>query len=117
VALLLSLASCGDAEPAPVGKPVSKAEFEQAGLRWPLTVDHGRVGCDGMAAWFKTDDDTKYGLNGFASEANGYSAIEPIWAVDQKTMAEFRAAGLKDGPTLRINIGDMIQEALKFCPS
>lgn len=114
--LLLAATACGDGSTIPVGKPVSKTEFEQAGLRWPLTVDHGRIGCDGMAAWFKTDDGAKYGLNGMANEAQGYSEIEPIWAEDEKLMAEFKAAGAgEEVPVVRISIGDMIDEALKLC--
>jgi hypothetical protein len=70
-----------------------------------------------MAYWFKSDRGTKYGLNGFASEEKGYAPIEPIWAEDSKMMAELRAAGVNDGPILRVNIGDMIDEASKVCPT
>jgi hypothetical protein len=120
IAAALALGACGEASspvPVPVGKPVNKAEFEQAGLKWPLTVDHGRVGCDAMALWFTTGDGVKYGLNGVANGMEGYADIEPIWAENEKLMGEIRAAGMPDGPIIRVNIGDLIDEASKVCPS
>lgn len=102
---------------APGGKLVTKSDFETAGLRWPLTVESGQIGCDGNAYWFQSADGTKYGLNGFASNDAGYAAIEPIWSVDEKMMSELRAAGVNDGVVLRVNIGDMIREAEKACSS
>jgi hypothetical protein len=96
---------------------VSRTEFEQAGLKWPLTVESGRIGCDGYARWFMSDDGTKYGLNGMAKESDGYAPIEPIWSVDQKMMDDLRAAGDDSGTVMRVNIGDMISEAAEFCAS
>lgn len=107
----------GSSEPDAIGKPVTKAEFEQAGLQWPLTVGRGRVGCDGMALWFRSEDGVTYGLNGVANGSGRYAEIEPIWAENAKLMGEIRAAGLPEGPTIRVNIGDLINEASKVCPS
>jgi formyltetrahydrofolate synthetase len=95
---------------------VTRAEFERTGLRWPLTVDQGRIGCDGVAAWFRTDDGRTYGLNG-AATGSGFPPIEPIWAIDEKTMGEFNAiakAG-QEVPVVRVSIADMISEANKHC--
>lgn len=120
VAAALAVAACGEAGPpetVPVGKPVSKAEFEQAGLKWPLLLDHGRVGCDGMALWFRSDDGMTYGLNGVANGSGRYAAIEPIWAENAELMDEIRGAGMPDGPIISVNIGDLIEEASKVCPS
>jgi len=71
-----------------------------------------------MAYWFKTDDGTKYGLNGLASEEAGFAEIEPIWALNEKLMAEFRRFDETgdEVPVLRISIGDLISEAEKVCP-
>lgn len=111
----LALASCGDGS-APLVGEVTKAEFEAAGLRWPLTVERGRLGCNGMEYYFLAEDGKRYGLNGLATEKAGYAAIEPIWAIDEKSMSEFRkAGGGEEPPVLRINIGDMIKEAGKTC--
>jgi hypothetical protein len=93
---------------------VTRAGFEKAGLQWPLTVDHGTMGCTGNAAWFESGS-TRYGLNGFASEANGYADIKPIWAEDKEMIRELKAAGAGGETVIRINIGDMIKEALKQC--
>jgi hypothetical protein len=120
VAAAFALAACDRSsppEPAPVGKPVTKAEFEQAGLKWPLTIDRGRVGCDGMALWFRSEDGVTYGLNGVANGSGRYAEIEPIWAENAKLMGEIRAAGLPKRPTIRVNIRDLINEASKVCPS
>ena len=120
IALAIAVAACGEGSPpehGPVGKPVTRAEFEQAGLKWPLTVDRGLVGCDGMALWFRSEDGVTFGLNGVANGSGRYAEIEPIWAENSKLMGEIRAAGLPEGPTIRVNIGDLINEASKACPS
>ncbi len=109
------LSACGDGSAVPAGKSVNSADFARAGLKWPLTVEQGSIGCDGMSYWFKTNDGTAYALNGMATQSGGYQPIEPIWAEDEKMMTELRNAGVADGTTLRINIGDMIQEAFKLC--
>ena len=91
----------------------SKADFERRGLKWPLTVSAGYLGCEGSAVWFATPDGTTYAVNGAAS--GRYKPIEPIWSADQKMMGELKAAGAGRGPTLRINIGDLIEEGRKLC--
>jgi len=107
------LVSCGRQD----GKPVSREQFTAAGLQWPLTVGSGRIGCDGNAYWFEADDGTKYGLNGMAAPNAGYQPIEPIWAEDKAAMSQLRAAGADSNEILRINIGDMLEEASKLCGS
>lgn len=114
---VLVLVACGKArESTPLAGEVTKASFEEAGLRWPLTVNQARLGCDGMALYVTVGDGTRYGLNGLASEEAGYAKVEPIWAVDEDTMKEFESVGGGgEVPTIRINIGDMIDEAQKQC--
>lgn len=91
----------------------TKADFEGRGLKWPLSVSSGYLGCDGDAVWFATLDGTAYAVNGTAH--GRYEPIEPIWLIDQKMMGELKAAGAGGGPTLRVNIGDLIQEGRKLC--
>jgi len=91
----------------------TKAEFERRGLKWPLSVNAGYLGCEGSGVWFATTDGTTYAVNGAAH--GRYKPIEPIWLADQKMMRELKAAGASGGPTLRVNIGDLIQEGLKLC--
>lgn len=90
----------------------TKAEFEARGLKWPLTVASGYLGCEGSAVWFSTLDGVTYGVNGAASQ---YKDIKPIWASDEKMMRELRAAGAGSGPQVKINIGDLIDEGRKLC--
>ncbi len=58
------LAGCADPEPN-----ATRAGFEAKGLKWPLTVDSGTLGCDVNAVWFETADGRRYGVNGTASLA------------------------------------------------
>ena len=90
-----------------------KADFERRGLAWPLSVNAGYLGCDGNAVWFATLDGVAYAVNGVADRR--YKRIEPIWLANQKMMAELKAAGASAGSTIRIDIGDLIQEGLKLC--
>jgi len=105
--LLLILAGC--TAPAP---NATKADFERRGLKWPLTVEQGTLGCEGDAVFFGHDG-TQYAVNGAASRE--YAPIEPIWRYDDKMNNELAAAGAGNGPKLRVNIGDMISEGLKLC--
>lgn len=93
---------------------VSRSEFKARGLKWPLTAEEGRLGCTRLARWIEVDE-VRYGLNGSASEREGYMDLSAIWAVDEKMAADLRKAGLPNEPPLRVNVGDMIEEAGKFC--
>jgi hypothetical protein len=98
------------------GRAVSKSEFEQAGLTWPLSVEAGRIGCDYQERWFQSDDGTRYGLNGTANERRGYADVAPVWLDDERESEALRAAGLKgDAAIIKLSIGDMIAEAGKLC--
>lgn len=114
-ALLLLLAGCGGNGATPIeGAQVSRSAFEQRGLRWPLTVDTGAIGCTAQARWFEHDG-ARYGLNGFASEERGYRELEPIWAVDEEMMAQLRDAGAETDIVMRISVGDLSEEAGRLC--
>lgn len=92
----------------------TKSEFEAKGLKWPLSVTAGTLGCTNQARWIEIDD-VQYGLNGTASVERGYSEIDPIWLTDEKMAADLKAAGIPNDPPLKVNIGDMIAEAGKLC--
>ena len=98
---------------ATVPPNATEAEFQGRGLKWPLSVNAGYLGCEGSAVWFATPGGVTYAVNGAAH--GRYKPIEPIWLTDQKMMNELKAAGASGGPTLRVNIGDLIQEGLKLC--
>ncbi|HTU15936.1 MAG TPA: DUF2511 domain-containing protein [Solirubrobacterales bacterium] len=72
------------------------------GKKWPLTVDHGTLGCDGMGVLFEAPDGTTYGLNGTA-QTMGYPGIDPIWKPDPL------------GYGLKINIGALMDRGLELC--
>ena len=79
--------------------PVSREQF---GEKWPLTVEKGEVECiDGFIAVFHHEGKT-WALNG-AAQSRGYPEIELIW---------------RDNPSIpgfKINIGPLIDLALKQC--
>ena len=100
------------------GRSVTEAEFIQQGKRWPLTVSSVRVGCTGEARWVEISG-TRYGLNGLAGATQGYADIEPFWRVDEEQRAEmlkaFTAKEVDAAPVMRINIGDLSEEASREC--
>ena len=71
------------------------------GAVWPLTVPHGHVRCDALAAIFTDPSGREWALNGIAL-GRGYPRIDPIW----------RDSQLHDG---KINIGPLIDAALARC--
>ena len=92
----------------------SRANFEARGLKWPLSVDEGTLGCTNEARWIEVSG-VRYGVNGTASTDRGYAAIEPIWRVDEKMAKQLEKLGVPNEPPLRISIGDLIEEAGRLC--
>ena len=92
---------------------VTRADFESRGLKWPLTVDAGELGCTDLSRWVRVNG-KQYGLNGTA-QGHGYSDIEPIWRPDEAMAQALKAAGGTDEPPTKVSIGDMISEAGKYC--
>lgn len=98
LALTLSLA-CGSG--APVGAPVSQAEFGDA---WPLTIDRGTLRCEPPGAVvFQASDGSDYGVNGIAL-SQGYPEIDPIWADDPDPLVPKKS------------IGPLLDRGLALCP-
>lgn len=95
---------------------VSSESFLAEGLRWPLSVEGGVVGCTGPAAWFQAPDGTVYGVNGFATQEQGYADITSIWLEDEGANAAWeRATGSRPRHPTRINIGDLLNRANAQC--
>lgn len=95
-----------EAEPAPT-RPgeVSKAEF---GGKWPLTVSHGTLDCDGSNGvgdvTFTDPQGFRYAVNGLALQ-EGLPEITPIWRF-QPGMAKYE---------LRVDMGPLIDRGLALC--
>lgn len=96
------------------GVAVSRADFVERGLSWPLTVDAGRLGCRARAVWFKAPDGREYAVNGMAA-SKGYDRIDPILAVDEETLRLLKAAGADVSFKPRLDPRDLIAEGLKLC--
>jgi hypothetical protein len=95
---------------------VTRERFEAEGLKWPLTVEGGMVGCTGLAAWFQAPDGTVYGVNGFATQAQGYADITPIWLEDERANEAWRRqTGAAPEHPLKINISDLLNRANALC--
>lgn len=96
---------------------VSRAIFEAAGKKWPLSVDDGFVGCTGTGArWFVARDGRLYGLNGLASRSSGYHDIKPIWSEnDEFNQRMTRENGEPPATPSRISIFDLSQAAAEHC--
>lgn len=96
---------------------VSRASFEAAGKKWPLSVDGGFVGCTGTGArWFETRDGRRFGLNGLASSKNGYQDIKPIWLENTEFNERMTAEnGEPPATPFRISIFDLSQSAAAHC--
>lgn len=120
LALTVALSGCGGDDVASAngwmregpGYRVTRAGFEARKLTWPFTVDEGVIGCDREALWFVSGADI-YALNGWAVELLGYEMPYDIWQFNEDLKAAAEAAGLE--PQARINIGDVLTEARKFC--
>jgi hypothetical protein len=112
---------CSDGRPTEAARKlgfVSRAQFESAGEKWPLSVDAGFVGCTGTGArWFETRNGQRFGLNGLASSRNGYEDIKPIW-LENKEFNERMTVENGGSPTttIRISIFDLSQAAAAHCP-
>jgi hypothetical protein len=78
---------------------VSRADY---GTDWPLTVESGVLACDSDAATIEVGG-TTYALNGTARTFRAGVDIDPIWAANPDV----------DG--LKIDIGPLIDDALKLC--
>lgn len=75
----------------PLGVPVDRDAFQECGLRWPLTVDHGHIVRDGDAIYFRDPDGATWALNGPAREA--HQDIAPIHRVNTQMRDALIAAG------------------------
>ncbi|CAI2719135.1 DUF2511 domain-containing protein [Nitrospina watsonii] len=101
------------AGPAGPNPDISKATFQGD---WPFTLKSGKVRCDEGRYLVFESGGTTYALNGVAAsrefqimgKGKMYEPLEKIWRPDPNP--DFAKAGLK------VNVGDVIQHAQKFCP-
>jgi hypothetical protein len=85
IVLLLSVSACGEQGPRRPVDPISDVPETQQraidrsefGLRWPLTMGQGTLGCASGAVVFRGAG-RNYAVND-AAKARGFAAIDPIW--------------------------------------
>jgi len=87
---------------------------------WPLRIDQGRLVCNGKAV-FISDGQTAYPLNGPAQaltrrDPKGRHPLTDIWLVDEKTLADLKAAGVKV-KMVRVDISPVLTRGVKWCQS
>ena len=102
ISLLVVLAGCGGAANE---RHLSRSDY---GADWPLTVESGTLRCEGAGAVVFKAGGTTYAVNGFANgmaEQHGWADVADIWADDASS----------DGG--KKNIGRLIDDGLKLCPS
>jgi Protein of unknown function (DUF2511) len=85
---------------------------------WPLRIERGKFICDGKAV-FISEGDTAYPLNGLAQaltrkDPKGRRPLEEIWLVDEKTLADVKAAGIKV-KMVRVDISPVLTRGVKWC--
>jgi len=104
---------------APVGADglITRANLGP-GEVWPLRIERGKFICDGKAV-FIAEGDTAYPLNGLAQaltrkDPKGRRPLEDIWLVDEKTLADMKAAGIKV-KMVRVDISPVLTRAVKWC--
>ena len=87
---------------------------------WPLRIDQGKLVCNGKAV-FISDGQTAYPLNGPAQaltrrDPKGRHPLTDIWLVDEKTLADLKAAGVKV-KMVRVDISPVLTRGVKWCQS
>ena len=117
------VATAGELEDrgTPVGADgvITRANLGPAEV-WPLRIDQGTLVCKGKAV-FISDGGTSYPLNGPAQaltrrEPKGRGPLTDIWLVDEKTLADLKAAGVKV-KMVRVDISPVLTRGVKWCQS
>lgn len=98
----------GLAHTAPNGVPASRDAFEQQGLRWPLTIDHGHVIADRGSIYFRAPDGTTYALNGLARQH--HQPVDLIHLEDPAIRQALIDAGADPAQAVvpRVSVGPLI---------
>ncbi len=97
----------------PTDGVVTREQFEERDLTWPLTVDEGELRCEDEAITI-TVDGTVYAVNGLA-EARGAQPIDPVWADDTELAKEIEEAGGDGSFISKIPITDLISVGQELC--
>jgi hypothetical protein len=87
---------------------------------WPLHIERGTFVCKGKAV-FISDGPTAYPLNGAAQaltrkDPKGRRPLEDIWLVDEKSLADMRASGVKV-KMIRMDISPVLSRGVAWCRS
>ena len=85
---------------------------------WPLRIERGTIVCIENAV-FISDGHTSYPLNGLAkaltrNDPKDRKPLEDIWLVDEKTLADVRASGVKV-QMIRADITPVLTRAVDWC--
>ena len=112
-ALVLTVAGCGAGGGSSTDGVVTREQFEERDLTWPLTVDEGELRCEDEAITI-TVDGTVYAVNGLA-EARGAQPIDPVWADDTELAKEIEEAGGDSSFIPKIPITDLISVGQELC--
>ena len=112
-ALVLTVAGCGAGGGSSTDGVVTREQFEERGLTWPLTVDEGELRCEDGAITI-TVDGTVYALTGFA-KARGAQPIDPVWADDTELAKEIEEAGGDISFIPKISLYDLTSVGKELC--
>jgi len=112
-ALVLAVAGCGAGDGSSTDGVVTREQFEERDLTWPLTVDEGELRCEDEAITI-TVDGTVYAVNGLA-KARGAQPIDPVWADDIELAKEIEEAGGDGSFIPKISIHDLISVGQELC--
>jgi hypothetical protein len=114
-----------EAETGP--REVTRADFEDDGLTWPLTEDAAAVRCEADQRVILTVDGEDYPLNHEeAFDDDGEPAAAPVLQVDEETTAardeadvteeEIEEFGpVEDWPPVYVSTGDLVDAGLELC--
>lgn len=100
-------AAAKEATRTPPTIPVSRAELEARGRRWPLTIDHGHVVADRGGVYFRAPDGTTYALTG--SARGDHQDIAPIHREDETIAQAMRDAGDAHATVPKVPLTELIR--------
>lgn len=114
-ALGLALTGCATTQEEwpPANGVVTREQFEERGLTWPLTVDKGTLRCVDEAIVILVDGKV-YGLTGFA-KARGAQPIDPVWADNTELAKEIEEAGGDISFIPKISLYDLTSVGQELC--
>jgi hypothetical protein len=96
-------------------RTASRASFEAAGLRWPLTAPRGWLGCTKLATWVQVGG-IRYGINGAAQNPSlRLHSLNEIWSTDVEKTENLKQAGDNTGEIIKVDTSDLNEAAQALC--